>query len=381
MKIQDSKGTILYIGGFELPDKNAAAQRVMTNAKAFRELGFRTVLIGVSKDIPAGVSLESTKTVYEGFDAYAVAYPATAMQWKGYLTSDKAYVELAEKIEDLRIIICYNFQSVALEKIRQYCSKKKIKCVADVTEWYSGAGRSLPVKVLKYADTFYRMRVVQKKMDGLIVISRYLENYYKHCRNVVYLPPLTDFHGSSIKRNEKLQEPLRLVYAGSPGLKDRIDLLIEAIGKVRRSVRLDVVGITKTEYLKLHPNHQTVLDAGGNIEFHGRLSHHETINFVKQADFSCFFRDNNRVTQAGFPTKFAESISLGIPVITNKSSNIEEYIYNNVNGILLEALTPRDIAETIDNVKMTMLVEEEIFDYRHHMVNFMELINNFEGTV
>ena len=27
------KGTILYIGGFELPDKNAAAHRVLSNGK------------------------------------------------------------------------------------------------------------------------------------------------------------------------------------------------------------------------------------------------------------------------------------------------------------------------------------------------------------
>ena len=32
--------SILYLGGFELPDKNAAAQRVMANAKLLREMGF-----------------------------------------------------------------------------------------------------------------------------------------------------------------------------------------------------------------------------------------------------------------------------------------------------------------------------------------------------
>ena len=35
-------------------------------------------------------------------------------------------------------------------------------------------------------------------------------------------------------------------------------------------------------------------------------------------------RDTNIVTKAGFPTKFVESITCGIPVLTNKNSNIEE---------------------------------------------------------
>ena len=35
------KGTVLYIGGFELPDKNAAAQRVVGIAKSLRDLAIR----------------------------------------------------------------------------------------------------------------------------------------------------------------------------------------------------------------------------------------------------------------------------------------------------------------------------------------------------
>ena len=41
-----SLGTILYVGNFELPDKNAAAHRVVNNAKIFRELGYRVALLG-----------------------------------------------------------------------------------------------------------------------------------------------------------------------------------------------------------------------------------------------------------------------------------------------------------------------------------------------
>lgn len=45
------RNKILYIGGFELPDKNAAAQRVVSNAKLCRDLGYEVTLIGVDKSI------------------------------------------------------------------------------------------------------------------------------------------------------------------------------------------------------------------------------------------------------------------------------------------------------------------------------------------
>lgn len=46
-----SKGTIIYVGGFELPDKNAAAQRVLSIAKILRELGYDVIFLGVDKTL------------------------------------------------------------------------------------------------------------------------------------------------------------------------------------------------------------------------------------------------------------------------------------------------------------------------------------------
>ena len=34
-------GTVIYVGNFEMPDKNAAAHRVLNNAKIFKELEYR----------------------------------------------------------------------------------------------------------------------------------------------------------------------------------------------------------------------------------------------------------------------------------------------------------------------------------------------------
>lgn len=373
MNNNKKNGTVLYIGGFELPDKNAAAQRVVSNAKLFKHIGIDTVFVGVMKTPVDNCSILGTKKEVKGFTSFAVPYPTNPNQWFKYLCSAEPFIEVAETIEDLTAIVCYNFQSVALKKILDYCKKRSVKCIADVTEWYSGDGRSLPVKVLKKADTFYRMCIVQKQLSGLIVISKYLLNYYKECKNVIYLPPLTDLLSCAKLEKEKREE-LRLVYAGSPGLKDRIDLLIEAISHVKRPIKLDIIGISEEEYLLLHPEHVHKELFSDKIHFMGRIPHNDTLEYVRNADFSCFFRYEDRVTSAGFPTKFAEAISLGTPVLTNKSSNIADYIKNGQNGILLNELSVEEIANAIETAPKNIIVDPIIFNYMQYTDGVIELL-------
>ena len=370
-------GTILYIGGFELPDKNAAAQRVLANAKLFREIGYEIILLGAKKNIEYDTPIITTKFQYEGFLMYSVAYPKSVRQWMDYLMNANKYIEFAKNIENLQSIVCYNFPSIALEKIRKYCVKANIKCIADVTEWYSGKGRVFPINILKELDTFYRMRIVQKKMDTLIVISRYLERYYSKQNNVIYIPPLTDLKYLVRNSSKKTQtKELRLVYAGSlgVGLKDHINILIEALAKVKRKVRLDIIGIDKREYLSIYPEHKNREILTHNIVFHGRLSHSVTLDYVRNADFCCFFRYDNRLTMAGFPTKFSEAISLGTPVLTNRTSNIDEYIQDGVNGVLVKSLDIDEIASTLESIATDISVDTDTFYYKKYIANIQKLL-------
>ena len=42
------KGSIIYYGGFALPDKNAAANRVVSNGKLFDSLGYKTIFWSIA---------------------------------------------------------------------------------------------------------------------------------------------------------------------------------------------------------------------------------------------------------------------------------------------------------------------------------------------
>ena len=354
---------VLYIGGFELPDKNAAAHRVLSNAKILKDIGKKVVLVGINKDLNQVNNVERTFEIVQGFETYAVPYPKKTSDWIDYLTSINDYIMIINKLGNVETVICYNFPSIALNKINKFCQHNNIKCIADVTEWYSVAGRSLVFKVIKGFDTWYRMRIIHKKLDGLIVISKFLKSYY-HNNNVVYIPTLIDLNEKKwISNYRKSDQELRLVYAGNPGRKDRIDILIGALKDVSRVYRLDVIGISQEQYIVKYPQHKIFLESCKYITFHGRLGHLETLEFVKKANYSCFFRENDRVSKAGFPTKFAEAISCGTPVITNASSNIKDYMDKGKNGICIEAFDSTKVAGLLNKANTSMPVQKKIFMY------------------
>lgn len=164
---------ILYIGQFELPDKNAAAQRVLGVAKSMRECGVTVVLCGVSKDHDRLIQCSDI----QHFDAYSRKYPISVLDWIKYMWDIREYVELSAKY-DINCIIGYNLPSILSLRVKGYCSRNGIKCMADITEWYDSRSREWPLNIIKSIDECCRMRVVNKHMDGLIVISKALEEYY-----------------------------------------------------------------------------------------------------------------------------------------------------------------------------------------------------------
>lgn len=354
---------VIYIGGFELPDKNAAAHRVLNNAKLLQNK-YQIVFIGVDKSLSYNYDVLSTKTTVQGFSSFSVPYPKSKSEWVDYLCNVKSYIKIIEKYNHVAAIIMYNFQAVAMKKLMRYCKKNKIKCLADVTEWRSAKGEHIAYRVLKDSDTWYRMNVLHKKMDGLIVISEYLQNFYSSIRNIVRIPTLTDLREEKWTNNYvKSNDCLYMVYAGNPGFKDKLGVLVEAIVKIKRNCHLDVIGITKEQYLLMNPQHLNILSNNTKIIFHGRLSHLEALSYVKKANYSCFFRENDRVTKAGFPTKFAEAISCGTPVLTNKSSDIEQYFSSEKNGVCLKTLKVDDIVDAIEKLPSTLAVSNKTFDY------------------
>lgn len=358
---------ILYVGRFELPDREATANRVVANAKLLRDLGHEVILAGWSSDVSTG---DGWKTVEcYGFESYE-KHKADSSYEKYKMFSDASpELKLLKKLKP-QMLIAYDFPAVALGKLMKYCKKEGIKVVGDVSEWYTN-GRHPIFRYVRAYDSYKRMKVLHKKMDGLIVISRYLEEYYKD-ENTVLVPPLVDISDEKWSLSEKMsREKKRLVYAGWPSkTKERLDLIVDAVASVKDGVILDIYGVTEEKYREIYDYTDGLSD---NIVFHGRVSHKETLSAVKNADFSLIIRGSCRKNNAGFPSKLVESIACGTPVLVTDISNVSDHVGDGKNGFIVSAENlVTDIQNAIsryDEVK----VDRKTFDYR----NYAEAVDKF----
>lgn len=368
---------VLYLGGFDLPDKNAAAQRVIANAKALRDLGWNVKLIGLDK--------QPSPFTYEGFECINLKYPSSVKEWIDYLATIKNYIPFLEKTKP-ELVIAYNHPAIALSKLVDYCMKRSIKTVSDCTEWYTAEGNIIQ-KSIKGWDTKKRMRDVHPRMDGIISISRYLHDYYSE-RGVksLLLPPLVDIQEDkwNIRSTVTPMGEIVLTYAGSPGHKDALDRLVRIVEDLPEeiSVRFEIVGLNQEQFLKAYYYEQ---ELSNRVHFNGRLPHRDTLKLLSESDFQIFIREDNITTKAGFPTKFVESISAGVPVLTNLTSNIGDYLSEGLNGYPLDVTSDetlkasllrvlRQPREEINNLKKS--INRGTFDFRNYVLSIKNFIDN-----
>lgn len=376
--------TILYVGNILFPDGDAASHRVIGNAKVLRELGYHVILLGCREDEKR--ELLETRDNVMNFDCYFFSKPNTNKEWYKYLVSINWYASILESVD---IVIAYNYPAIALNKLRKYCKRTGKKVYADCTEWFDPSGRSI-WNMLKRMDTSIRMRKVQPKLDGIIVISSFLQRYYEQ-RNthVICIPPLIDKSDKKWHNDEEvLNDMLRLAYVGNPGSggKDKLDIIINAINEILNKqpslkVQFTIVGITKEQYLERFSFLPQKMDKV--VFFMGRKSNMEALDIIKKSNFSIFLRDKNLVTTAGFPTKFPESIACGTPVLTNDTSDISRYLVNGKNGFLLDKTSADSLCESLyialsidENRKINMknyCLNDNTFDYHSFIMEFSKL--------
>ncbi|MDO8949067.1 MAG: glycosyltransferase [Actinomycetota bacterium] len=370
-----TKGTILYIGGFELPDNNAAAHRVFGVAKALRVIGYEVVLIGVSKG-PLE-TIEQGRREIQGFDTWSLPYPQSTKDWIEHVSSIDALSTIGGHYERVTTVILYNYPAMALSRAMLYCRRRRIKCLCDCTEWY-GMPRGLSLSaVAKAVDTVVRMRILQKRTDGVICISSYLQRYYESQTATVLVPPLVDLDEEKWRSGAVQSESAgkTFVYSGSPGRdKDRLDVVVESLATLDESLSytFKVLGVTQAEYLGYYPEHREVLiRLGHRVIFLGRVPHSESLTHVRFADFTVFIRQANRANNAGFPTKFVESTACGTPVITTETSDLGRYVHSGENGFLVCSDADELGGLLADIIKGEAVldhgIDSRVFDYRSHV--------------
>ncbi|MBQ0753728.1 MAG: hypothetical protein KBT87_05610 [Gammaproteobacteria bacterium] len=332
---------IVYIGGFELPNRNAAAHRVIANAHIFRELGYNVIFIGVDKGLESSSGLVKSEADYYGFECWSLPYPKNMLDWVRYIVGLASVRDfLISRAPNMKALIAYNYPAVAQLRYSRICRKRGALGISDATEWYDASAGKILYRLVKWLDTSLRMHLVNRLSDAIVTTSQFLTNFYADSnRPALELPTLfvTENFSPPPARKEGCR---RFIYVGNPfdaekvnasrsNVKERLDVLIASFGRLHAAgykFRFDIYGIDSNRYLAVYPEHIGVLKGCEEcVFFHGFADNEFVKTEIAQSDFSVFVRDETRVTLAGFPSKMAESISLGTPVATNVTSNILKY--------------------------------------------------------
>ncbi|MDY0277806.1 MAG: glycosyltransferase [Acholeplasma sp.] len=377
-----SNKLVLYIGGFQLPEGNAATQRVINNSKILSQLGYKVFLKGVK-----GIKENTSAAVDIDFEYQTSKYPNSIRNWITHLTSIYSIKQTIKLIGKPSIIIAYNYPSIAMFRLMRFCKKNKIYIVSDCTEWYGFQGKNYLLKFIKWIDSTLTMKVINKKVDGLIVISDFLYNYYSFKKVKILIPPLVDKDDKIWSNVSKIlpDDKINIIYFGSMGKhKDSISDFLHAI-EFNPKIHFIVIGITKAEYLNFFPKDSNVIKClQGKIEFLNRLSHSETIEYLKACDYMVFFRDFKKISNcAGFPTKFVEAYSNSVPVITNNNSNLKMYLRSGINGLTIDNKNFAELREACLNLskKQSALFSKHINDMEFHYANYIENFDVFFSKI
>jgi glycosyltransferase involved in cell wall biosynthesis len=376
------KEWIAYFGKFPFPEGSASSVRVRGIASALAVAGY-DVVVGSEDTKPSETTVLcekkwKTSISYIGLSERVPVSDSIFTKAFRYLFADgKQKTQWLDRQSTMpSFIIYYGSSSSFLLRLMAWCHRKKVRLIVDIVEWrdasHMPAGGFL--SPFNISDKIC-MRYLNHRADGVIAISSYLEKYYLNKKsNVIRIPTLLDTSDKINKRSSTMlfKKQLTLAYAGKSGngKKDLINNVLEALflmNSAGKNVRFIVVGHTVKEVL----NFSTFRSRGLSmlplwIEALGWQSPDIAIDIIKNADFLPLFRPINRVSQAGFPTKIAESMSLGTPVICNHTSDLGKYVHDGINGLVCPDHTIVSIVKAIERaLRLSPKLYEEMRGNAH----------------
>lgn len=194
----------------------------------------------------------------------------------------------------------------------------------------------------KHLDDFLDKMEIKllKRSDKVSVITNEMLEYWCEYYNVdatnksTIIPCTLNENEKSLKqtRIELTSEFVWLSYVGSTAPWQSFDALVAWLTKMMSEYQdIAVIFLTKS-----NPLVDDLQNKFGKRVLNLYVEQSEVSSILKQADYGLLLRESSITNSVSSPTKFAEYLDAGLPVITNRNLAIHDFVLRNNVGIVIE---------------------------------------------
>ncbi len=379
---------VLACNLLKYPNGDAGAIRAEKLAMMLKELGHDVLVVGL------GYAPFYVQSVHNGISYISLRQKNGNIC--GKLLSHVLYWTRLKKLigqYEPQAILMDDLGPLKTLRLKAFCRRRKIDLIHDSVEWYSPEQFRRGKLALGYMKKNILNQYLIDKSCKVIAISRYLqEHFLVRSKTCVRIPIVISEEDLC---SEKRSCPGKVVftYAGQPGKKDFLHVMLEAFlllpKDVRENALFHIVGCTKAQMIASGIPEATLDKLQDTVMVHGRVSHDAVLEILKETDFTLLVRaPEQRYAKAGFPTKVVESLANGTPVLCNLSSDLCDYLRDGENALLAESNRPEDVAHALRRALALTEPEREVmrgcalesakkyFDYRNYLSVLGELLEN-----
>lgn len=372
---------VIYIGeNIGTPD-TAMFIHCQNVARIFKDIGYNVLFVSIGEKGQDNPHIYGENKYYYSIRRHSKGISRKLEHITEELSGNqfyKVFLQVAE--ENHPDLILYYGYSIE-EKLLKYAHIKGVPFLVERVDWFEQSDHNkFFYKYIVQRKVDYSYSCLDLQADGIIAISDYLEKYFTSKQmKVVRIPPVFDTNTEMITEY-KAENPISIVYCGSAGnKKDYYMPVVDALLFLNREelrYTLQIIGIPSDKISSKYD--MKVLQKYG-IFVYGKIGNEQARKIIHESDFSVLFRDPKRYAKAGFSTKFAESMVLGVPVICNSVGGADTVITNGVNGIVIDS---RD-KERIINILSEILTYDEnhINQIKNQALDFANSFFNYFGYV
>ena len=325
---------VLLCNKLHYPAGDAGSIRQYKLARMLRELGHDAYVVGLG---PASGFMEQS---YKEIPYVSLRHGNTRFIDK--VLSHLMYWPRLRKV--LRkwqpdVLIMDDMGCVTTVQVKCFCKKRRIQMIHDSVEWYSPEQFQHRKLAVGYIKKDILNRYLIDCSCKVIAISSYLEKHFatKGIKTVRIPIVITEDDLSHEKRLNP--EKTVFTYAGQPGKKDFLPIMLEAFALLeeeeREKVIFHIVGCNREQMIASGIQEDLINKLSDHLVIHGRVDHTSVLELLKETDFTVLVRDpEQRYAKAGFPSKVVESLANATPVLCNYSSDLLLYLKDGENAII-----------------------------------------------